>query len=412
MNIIERVKHTIEERGLATAGTPVLLMVSGGSDSTALAYVAYELQKQQVIGPVAMLHVNHMLRGAASDADAVFVQRLAQLLEIPLFAAQVNVAQLVQEENGNTEAIARRERYALAADALESLCAHAGVPADEGRIFTAHTQDDRVETFYMRSIVGTGPGGFRSMVYRNGCICRPLLDESRQSLRDYLLVRRDGGLPVCFDEQGEGDGAGVDAGAGAGADAGTGASAAAGVGAGADAGGGAGAGASAHALWREDATNECTDYFRNYVRQEIVPRAVAKNPKLLVTLCRSMNLIADEDDYLTQCADTLYEKQVKWESVLPGRAPEFDAGCMLAPQLGQEPSVLVRRVIVRVLQEMLGYDARVETASVQAVCSAYEQGKPVSGYVTNIQGNLAVSANKQGVRLEPMSAFRARRKRN
>jgi tRNA(Ile)-lysidine synthase len=382
MNIIQRVKRTIEERGLATAGTPVLLMVSGGSDSTALAYVAHELQKQQVIGPVAMLHVNHLLRGAASDADAAFVQRLAQLLEIPLFAAQVNVAQLVQEENGNTEAIARRERYALAADALESLCAHAGVSADEGRIFTAHTQDDRVETFYMRSIVGTGPGGFRSMVYRNGCICRPLLDESRQSLRDYLLVRRDSGLPVCFDEQGEG------------------------------AGTGAGAGASAHALWREDATNECTDYFRNYVRQEIVPRAVAKNPKLLVTLCRSMNLIADEDDYLAQCADTLYEKQVKWESVLPGRAPEFDAGCVLAPQLGQEPGVLVRRVIMRVLQEMLGFDARVETASVQAVCAAYEQGKPVSGYVTNIQGNLAVSANKQGVRLEPMSAFRARRKRN
>ena len=380
MNIIERVKHTIEERGLATAGTPVLLMVSGGSDSTALAYVAHELQKQQVIGPVAMLHVNHMLRGAASDADAAFVQRLAQLLDIPLFAAQVNVAQLVQEENGNTEAIARRERYALAADALESLCAHAAVSADEGRIFTAHTQDDRVETFYMRSIVGTGPGGFRSMVYRNGCICRPLLDESRQSLRDYLLVRRDSGLPVCFADQGEGDGAD--------------------------------AGASTHALWREDATNECTDYFRNYVRQEIVPRAVAKNPKLLVTLCRSMNLIADEDDYLTQCADTLYEKHVKWESVLPGRAPEFDAGCVLAPQLGQEPSVLVRRVIMRVLQEMLGFDARVETSSVQAVCAAYEQGKPVSGYVTNIQGNLAVSANKQGVRLEPMSAFRARRKRN
>ena len=187
----------------------------------------------------------------------------------------------------------------------------------------------------------------------------------------------------------------------------------AGAGAGAGAGAaGAGAGAGTHALWREDATNECTDYFRNYVRQEIVPRAVAKNPKLLVTLCRSMNLIADEDDYLTQCADTLYEKHVKWESVLPGRAPEFDAGCVLAPQLGQEPSVLVRRVIMRVLQEMLGFDARVETSSVQAVCAAYEQGKPVSGYVTNIQGNLAVSPNKQGVRLEPMSAFRARRKRN
>ena len=38
-------------------------------------------------------------------------------------------------------------------------------------------------------------------------------------------------------------------------------------------------------------------------------------------------------------------------------------------------------------------------------------GKPLGGYVANIQGDLAVSANKHGVRVEPMAAFRARRKR-
>ena len=367
MNIIDQVKDTITQRDLATPETPVLLMVSGGSDSTALAYIAFELRKQQAIGPLAMLHVNHMLRGENSDADAGFVAHLAQLLEIPLFAAQVDVARLVQEESGNTEAIARRERYALAADALQSLCAHAGVSLSQGRVFTAHTQDDRVETFYMRSIVGTGPGGFRSMTYRNGCICRPLLDVSRQNLRDYLMVRRDSDQSVCADESGN--------------------------------------------LWREDETNECLDYFRNYVRQEIVPRAVEKNPKLLVTLCRTMNLIADEDDYLSQCADKLYEEHVSWLSALPGRDPEYDAGCVLSPSLGQEAPVMQRRVVMRVLQDMLGFDERVETASIQAVCQAYDQGKLVSGYVTNIQGDLAVSANKQGVRLEPMSAFRARRKR-
>ncbi|MFR9169285.1 MAG: tRNA lysidine(34) synthetase TilS, partial [Gordonibacter urolithinfaciens] len=38
-------------------------------------------------------------------------------------------------------------------------------------------------------------------------------------------------------------------------------------------------------------------------------------------------------------------------------------------------------------------------------------GAPRGGYVANIQGDLAVSANKRGVRVEPMAAFRARRKR-
>ena len=52
--------------------------------------------------------------------------------------------------------------------------------------------------------------------------------------------------------------------------------------------------------------------------------------------------------------------------------------------------------------------------AVEAVLAAFDDeagGKPRSGYVANIQGDLAVSANKRGVRIEPMSAYRARRKR-
>ena len=71
-----------------------------------------------------------------------------------------------------------------------------------------------------------------------------------------------------------------------------------------------------------------------------------------------------------------------------------------------------RRVVVRVLEQMLGPDSRVETVSVDAVLAAYRGGRPVSGYVANIQGNLAVSANKNGVRIEPMASFRTRRKRD
>ena len=58
------------------------------------------------------------------------------------------------------------------------------------------------------------------------------------------------------------------------------------------------------------------------------------------------------------------------------------------------------------------WEARVEAASVEAVLAAYDgAGAPRGGYVANIQGDLAVSANKRGVRVEPMAAFRARRKR-
>ena len=43
MDVIERMRAAIAAHGMADADTPVLLMVSGGSDSTALAYAACEL---------------------------------------------------------------------------------------------------------------------------------------------------------------------------------------------------------------------------------------------------------------------------------------------------------------------------------------------------------------------------------
>ena len=386
--VARRAVDAVHGRRLATGESPVLLMVSGGSDSTALAYVACELRAAGLVGPLAMLHVNHRLRGEDADADARFVAGLAELLDIPLFLCEIDVAAEAKRTGGNVEAVARRERYLAANEALRSLCRHEAVPVADGRIFTAHTADDRVESFYMRSIVGTGPGGFRSMRYVNGPVVRPLMDASREELRAYVEERERSGKPVACDAEG--------------------------------------------GLWREDATNAHTDRFRAYVRHEIVPRAKERNPQLLDVLGRTMNLIADEDDFMEGLAEGVAARCVTW------LGDGEEDGFLLAPEFGAEPVVLQRRVCLRALQGVLGADARIETASVDAVLSAFEgaggagagdaddeqasagaagaasvpqAGRPRSGYVANIQGNLAVSANKRGVRVEPMAAFRARRKR-
>ena len=362
--VIDRMRSTLAARALAGPDMPALLMVSGGSDSTALAYLAAGLREAGELGPLAMLHVNHRLRGDAADADARFVAQLAELLGIPLFSCEIDIAREAGRTGENVEAVARRERYLAANEALESLCRHAAAPLADGRIVTAHTADDRVESFYMRSIVGTGPGGFRAMKHRNGPVVRPLLDASREELRAYIVRREQDGAPAACDDEGN--------------------------------------------LWREDATNAHTDRFRAYVRHEIVPRAKERNPQLLEVLGRTMNLIADEDDMLEDMVDGLMAGHVE------ALGDEYDAGCVLAPAFGAEPLPLRRRAVMRALQLMLGRDARVETASVEAVLAAFDDeagGKPRSGYVANIQGDLAVSANKRGARIEPMSAYRARRKR-
>ena len=366
-NVLDRMRATIAERGLGDAESGVLLMVSGGSDSTALAYAAADLAKQKVIGPVAMLHVNHRLRGADADADQQFVQHLADLLSIPLFTCEVNIGRLADERGENVEAVARRERYLAANEALESMCRHEGVPLSTARVWTAHTQDDRVENFYMRSIVGTGPGGFRSMLYTNGPVARPCLDVSRDDLRAFIKLRAASGRAVARDADGR--------------------------------------------LWREDATNAHTDRFRAFVRHEIVPRAKERNPQLLDALCRTMNLIADEDDMLEAQTAELAARLVSWTE-REGDLPDYTAGCVIAPEFAAVATPLQRRVVREVLQGILGSDARVESASVEAVRAGFGPEAPVSGYVNNIQGDLALSANKHGLRIEPMAAYRARRKKD
>ena len=349
----------LDMRG-ADDGASLVLMVSGGSDSTALAYLVSEyLGARGSDAPCAIFHVNHQLRGADADADEAFVAALADGLGLPVVSERIDVAAEAAANKENVEACARRIRYEHAARALAELGGGEGL----GHLLVAHTLDDRVENFYMRSIVGTGPGGFRAMKRVSGLIVRPLLSVSRDDLRAYIEARAARGAFVARTAHG--------------------------------------------ALWCEDATNADTDGFRAFVRHEIVPKAKERNPKLLETLERTMDLIADEDDYLAELAVDARRETLTWLD-----ADEPTQGFVLAPAFAQLSDVLARRVVFAALGEVLGTDARVETASVEAVLAAIANGKLQSGYVNNIQGNLAVSSNKRGIRVEPMAAFRTRRKRS
>ncbi|MCI9673131.1 MAG: tRNA lysidine(34) synthetase TilS [Enterorhabdus sp.] len=368
IDLLEKARRTIADRNLAASDAAVLLMVSGGSDSTALAYLGAALRDAGAIGPVAMLHVNHQLRGDDADGDERFVSSLAELLHIPLFICSIDIAAEAARSHENVEAVARRERYLAANEALRSMCQHEGCPLSEARIFTAHTADDRIENFYMRSIVGTGPGGFRSMRYENGPVVRPLLDATRDELRAFLAAREAADEPCACDAAGN--------------------------------------------LWREDATNAHTDRFRAYVRHKVVPPAKEWNEALPEVLVRSMNLIADEDDMLEAMAGELAQRESEWVAEDDTFGIDRSEGFRLRPAFGAAARPLQRRAVLQLLQAMLGPDARVDTASVEAVLNGFAEGKPHGGYVANIQHDLAVSANKQGVLVEPMAYFRARRKRD
>ena len=236
-------------RGQAAA--PVILMVSGGADSMALLHMAATepLDLGDGAGLVCVaqerlhvLHVNHLLRGVDADADQHFVQATCDSLGIPCTALRVDVAKLAQERDGNVEEIGRRVRYDAARELAQKLCVEQGVSRQKAKILTAHTADDRAETFMMNVMRGSGMSGLTSIPRHRGLIYRPLLDYTHDQLKDWLKAR------------------GLD--------------------------------------WHEDATNTDTHYLRAYMRHNVLPLLKARNPMLVQTVCKIADLMTDEDDYL------------------------------------------------------------------------------------------------------------------
>ncbi len=108
--LAERVLGHIRRQELLKAGDRVGVAVSGGIDSVALLRLLLELRGE--LGVVlSVVHFNHKLRGAESDADEEFVAALARGHRLELFSDSDDVAQHAAEERVSVETAARDLRY-------------------------------------------------------------------------------------------------------------------------------------------------------------------------------------------------------------------------------------------------------------------------------------------------------------
>lgn len=155
-------------------GKPVLVALSGGSDSVALLVLLAKAQPRLGCTPVAV-HVHHHLRGADADADAEHCAVLCASLGIALTVAHLEPA---PPRGISPEAWWRAERYRL----LEAGRIQAGCAATA----TAHTMDDQAETVLLKLLRGSGPRGVAGVRPRRGAVIRPLLDVRREALREWL----------------------------------------------------------------------------------------------------------------------------------------------------------------------------------------------------------------------------------
>src|SRR5271165_3251103 len=108
--LAERVLAHIRRDELLRAGDRVGVAVSSGIDSVALLRLLLELRHELGI-VLSVVHFNHKLRGAESDADQEFVASLARDLGLEFCAVSGDVAQRADEERSGVEAAARELRY-------------------------------------------------------------------------------------------------------------------------------------------------------------------------------------------------------------------------------------------------------------------------------------------------------------
>ena len=172
----------MKRQGLFHAGQRIGVAVSGGPDSVLLLHFMRDSASEFGI-TLAVVHFNHHLRGAESDADERFVRNLADPMGIACICGEAEVARVAREKKRNLEATARELRYRF----FFSL-------VDQGRldkVVTAHTANDQAETVLMRLLRGAGTRGL-SGIYPllEGKVARPFLVLTRAEIMREIEARK------------------------------------------------------------------------------------------------------------------------------------------------------------------------------------------------------------------------------
>lgn len=248
--------------------------LSGGADSVALLLLLWAHFPARR-GRLCVLHFNHRLRGRAADADERFCARLCAALEVDFVAERWARAAGAKSDHVS-EAGARAARHGFFARAMKRRRAKV--------LWLAQQQDDIAETMLMRLARGSGTGGLAAprpvQVFTDGRIyLRPLLTLSKAGLVAALRA--------------------------------------------------------AGAAWREDATNESAQFFRNRIRRSILPawaEAAGRDALAGAALAR----------------ERLEEDDVALEAWMDELAPFTQRGRgLLAARLAGKPPALWRRALHR-----------------------------------------------------------------
>lgn len=168
------IKQNLEAIAPVSPTDVLLIAISGGMDSVALAYLC-KLEGYTI----ELAHCNFQLRGEESERDEKFVRQLAATWNIPLHVQRFDTNAYATECRCSIQEAARNLRYKWFVDLLTQF------PRLKW-IATAHHKDDQAETLLMNFLRGTGLSGLTGIPARNGNVLRPLLTVAHEKLEKFV----------------------------------------------------------------------------------------------------------------------------------------------------------------------------------------------------------------------------------
>jgi tRNA(Ile)-lysidine synthase len=262
---------------------------------------------------LSIVHFNHELRGAESDADERFVAELAHRHDLEFHLGSADTGAHAKEKQLSLEAAARDLRYAYFAQLASS---DASGTAKLDKVATAHTLDDQAETVLMRVIRGTGVrglGGIYPRMVVEGEDSDDAHETAAEIIRPLLAVRRQE-LEAYLREIGQ--------------------------------------------EWREDATNRDQHFTRNRLRAQLLPLLEREfNPSIAQNLSELADIARTEEDYWDNevagwMGTGIHWVEPEWARAASGQSSDLVQLRVADPELErrlQQPGPLVMNAAVDLL---------------------------------------------------------------
>ena len=182
----KKIEEFVNQHHMITPNTTIILGLSGGPDSLYLLYFLHTMQKKVPFSIVAA-HLDHQWR-PNSNQDMLLCKKVCEKLKITFETTTISALPFNGKEKGSKEDLARQYRRAFFDQLKKKYNADV--------IAIAHTEDDQIETFFIRLMRGATVSGLAAIRPQSENYIRPLLQVTKKEILNYLKRNR---IPYALD---------------------------------------------------------------------------------------------------------------------------------------------------------------------------------------------------------------------